>query len=269
MGIPFGNDPEIKREQVFAGPLAKPSTLVIDRLRAATRVRDPEWVPLTQPLAPFESIVTDLADGDTGAEVLTLRRLLGGWRFYDSFRTDPDAATRHPQIGTRSYTLAHGGENLAAVWATIYEDDRGRPLDDEVERAFPGARVNVEASDGRLQLVMHQPGLLRPLAATELSDGTLRYLLLCAALLPARPSPLIVLNEPEASLHPAVLDPLARLITAASEHTQVIVVTHAERLAAQLEHAGALTHRLRADLAGTIIDGQGMLDRPSWHWGSR
>ena len=30
---------------------------------------------------------------------------------------------------------------------------------------------------------MRQHGLLRPLKAAELSDGTLRYLLLCAALL--------------------------------------------------------------------------------------
>lgn len=265
----FGNDPEIKREQVFAGPVAKPATLLIDRLRAMTRVRDREWVTLAQQLGSYESIVTDLADGDTGAEVLALRRLLGGWRFYDSFRIDPDAAPRHPQIGTRSYTLAHGGENIAAVWATTREDDRGEPLDAEVARAFPGARVEVEASEGRFRLVVHQPGLLRPLETSELSDGTLRYLLLCAALLPARPGPLIVLNEPESSLHPSLLEPLARLIAAASAHTQVLVVTHADLLAAELERAGALTHRLRSDLAGTGIDGQGLLDRPLWNWGSR
>lgn len=265
----FGNDPEIKREQVFAGPAAKPSTLLIDRLRAVTRVRSDGWITLGQPLEASDSIVTDLSDSDTAPEVLTLRKLLGGWRFYDSFRVDPDAAPRRPQIGTRSYTLAHQGENIAAVWATTHEADRGAPLDAEVDRAFPAARVEVVASDNRLRLRLRQPGLLRPLDAGELSDGTLRYLLLCAALLPARPAPLIVLNEPEASLHPALLEPLARLIAAASEQTQVVVVTHAERLSADLERAGAITHRLRADLAGTVVDGQGMLDRPAWNWGSR
>ncbi len=265
----FGNDPEIKREQVFAGPVPKPSSLLVDRLRAVTRVRDSTWVTVRQALEPFDSIVTDLADGDTGPEMLALRRLLGGWRFYDSFRIDPDAPSRQPQVGTRSYTLAHGGENLAAVWATTTEAGHGGALDAEVERAFPGASVGVEASDGRFRLVMHQPGLLRPLEMSELSDGTLRYLLLCAALLPARPAPLLVLNEPESSLHPSLLAPLARLIAEASAHTQVLVVTHAERLSSELERAGALTHRLRADLAGTAVDGQGMLDRPAWNWGSR
>ena len=116
---------------------------------------------------------------------------------------------------------------------------------------------------------MHQPGLLRPLDATELSDGTLRYLLLCAALLPAQPGPLIVLNEPESSLHPDLLGPLARLIAAASTHTQVVVVTHAAPLASALEDAGALTHRLESTPSGTRIAGQGTLDRPAWNWGSR
>src|SRR3546814_1387035 len=68
-----------------------------------------------------------------------------------------------------------------------------------------------------------QSGLLRPLSAEELSDGTLRYLLLAVALLSTEPPPLIVLNEPESSLHPDLLTPLAELIAAASVDTQVVV----------------------------------------------
>ena len=276
LGIPqsagptlFHRDPELKREQVFAGPLAKPSTLLIDRTRASTRVRDGAWRVLAQPLMPYETILTDLAEGDTGPELLTLRRMLSGWRFYDHFRTDPAAPVRNPQVGTRTLVLAHDGADLAAAWATIQDAGFGGPLAVEVARAFPGARVEVQESDGRLRLVLHQPGLLRPLDATELSDGTLRYLLLCAALLPAQPGPLIVLNEPESSLHPDLLEPLARLIAAASTHTQVVVVTHAAPLASALEGAGALTHRLESTPSGTRIAGQGTLDRPAWHWGSR
>ncbi len=276
LGIPqveqgniFARDPELKREQVFAGPVAKPATLLIDRLRGATRVRDGGWVSLRQQLNPFESIVTDLADGDTAPELLTLRRMLGGWRFYDHFRVDADAPARQPQVGTRSQTLTHGGENLAAVWATIQDAGHGAALGSAVSRAFPGAEVRVETGEGRFRLVMGQPGLLRPLETAELSDGTLRYLLLCAALLPARPAPLIVLNEPEASLHPDLLEPLAELVAEASTRSQVVVVTHAERMSRALEREGALVHRLEPGVDGTTIAGQGMLDRPAWNWGSR
>lgn len=265
----FARDPEIKREQVFAGPIAKPSTLLIDRLRQATRVREDSWTVLDQKLAPFESVLLDLADGDTGLELLSLRRTMSGWRFYDHFRTDVDAPVRQMQVGTRQRTLSHGGENLAAVWASIRDAGRGAALDTEVERAFPGARVRVEGMDGRFRLVMEQPGILRPLDAAELSDGTLRYLLLCAALLPAHPAGLIVLNEPESSLHPSLLDALGRLIVAASARSQVLVVTHAAALARSLADAGALTHRLEPRSDGTRIAGQGMLDVPAWNWGSR
>jgi predicted ATPase len=58
-------------------------------------------------------------------------------------------------------------------------------------------------------------GLPRPLKTSELSDGTLRYLLLVAALLSPRPPALMILNEPETSLHPDLLPPLARLIAQA------------------------------------------------------
>lgn len=264
---PFARDPEIKREQVFAGALAKPATLLIDRLRGNTRVRDGSWVDLDQKLASYESIVTDLADGDTAPELLTLRRMMGGWRFYDHFRVDADAPARRAQVGTRSQTLAHDGANLAAVWATVVDAGHGAALDRAVSGAFPGSRVQVEAADGLFRLTLHQPGLLRPLDAAELSDGTLRYLLLCAALLPARPAPLLVLNEPEASLHTALLEPLAALIAAASERTQLIVVSHARPLVDRLPDDGRI--ELRRGTAGTSVEDQGFLDVPAWNWGSR
>ena len=48
--------------------------------------------------------------------------------------------------------------------------------------------------------------------ASELSDGTLHYLCLLAALLSPRPPSLLALNEPEASIHPDLIGPLAKLI---------------------------------------------------------
>lgn len=264
---PFARDPEIKREQVFAGAVAKPATLLIDRVRAHTRVRAERWVALDQPLAPFESIVTDLADGDTAPELLALRRTLGGWRFYDHFRVDLDAPARHARVGTRTPTLSHDGADLAATWATIVDAGHGAALDRAVDEAFPGSRVEVQANDGLFRLVFRQRGLLRPLEAAELSDGTLRYLLLCAALLPARPAPLLVLNEPESSLHTSLLEPLARLVIAAAERTQVLVVSHASSLVDALPDPARV--ELRSGAGGTEVVGQGFMDVPAWHWGSR
>ena len=97
--------------------------------------------------------------------------------------------------------LSDDGGDLAAAVQTIIEagfDDLPRAVAD----AFDGASVSVAVHDGLFDLQLHQRGMLRPLRAAELSDGTLRFLLWAAALLSPQPPSLMVLNEPETSLHP-------------------------------------------------------------------
>ncbi|MDP1068932.1 AAA family ATPase, partial [Klebsiella pneumoniae] len=90
-----------------------------------------------------------------------------------------------------------------AALQTIREIGDPDALQQAVSDAFPGARLNIQPlQGGRFAIEFYQEGLLRPLSAAELSDGTLRYLLLIAALLTPRPPTMMVLNEPETSLHP-------------------------------------------------------------------
>ncbi|KAF1067983.1 MAG: hypothetical protein GAK39_03746 [Variovorax sp.] len=121
---------------------------------------------------------------------------------------------------------------------------------------------------------MHQHGLLRALTAAELSDGTLRYLLWIAALLTPRPPALLVLNEPETSLHPDLLPALGRLIAHAARESQVIVVSHASRLIAALEEAAAGGVALQSvvlekRLGETRIANLDMGEIPRWEWPAR
>jgi predicted ATPase len=141
-------------------------------------------------------------------------------------------------------------------------------LDQAVEDAFPGARVEVVVEDGgRFALQFHQEGLLRPLSGAELSDGTLRYLLWVAALMTPRPPALMVLNEPETSLHPDLLPALGRLVIEASKHSQIWVVSHAARLVRSLEeHPECRSVHLEKELGETRIEGLKSLEAPPWHW---
>ncbi|HVE52774.1 MAG TPA: AAA family ATPase, partial [Ramlibacter sp.] len=126
--------------------------------------------------------------------------------------------------------------------------------------------------DIQFETQMHQPGLLRPLRAAELSDGTLRYLLLVAALLTPRPPPLLVLNEPESSLHPDLLPALGRLVAQAARSSQVVVVSHAVRLVAALEDAHDVEVRsvvLEKDLGETRIVNLDADEVPPWQWPGR
>jgi predicted ATPase len=80
----------------------------------------------------------------------------------------------------------------------------------------------------------------------------------------------MILNEPEASLHPDLLPALARLIGVAAKQTQVIVVSHASRLIAALEQNPACQSvQLEKTAGATQILGQGKLDRPAWKWLNR
>lgn len=266
----FTRDPEIKREQLFSGPFARPGTLFVDRQRGGVRVRgDDGWESVDQSMGPGQSVLLDLVDGTARWETASLRSRIASWRFYDHFRTDASAPARQPQVGTRTRWLSDDGSDLAAVWATTTEAGRGAPLDEAVDRAFPGSRVQISVTDGSFRLQLRQPGLLRPLDAAELSDGTLRYLLWCAALLPADPPPLLVVNEPESSLHESLIDPLGSLLAHAASQTQVIVVTHSAPLRRALAEAGGSVVELESNGYGTRVRDQLPLERPSWHWPSR
>jgi predicted ATPase len=80
----------------------------------------------------------------------------------------------------------------------------------------------------------------------------------------------MVLNEPETSLHPDLLPALARLILAAAKHTQIIVVSHAQALIAELA-ADPLCRRLhlRKDFGETTLDGATLFNTPKWVWPNR
>jgi predicted ATPase len=267
----FALDPEIKREAIWAGPFLRPASLLVDRRGAVARARaGRDWRVVAEHLNVFESVFTQMADPERAPEVMLLRESIRGWRFYDHFRVDAEAPARWAQLGTRTPVLSHDGRDLAAAWQTIRELGDAQALDDAVEDAFPGAKVEVAISDGRFGLQFSQHGLLRPLSSAELSDGTLRYLLWIAALHTPRPPPLMVLNEPETSLHPDLLPALARLIVRAAQRSQVWVVSHASRLIAALEEVFECNViHLEKELSQTRIAGQRPLDEPAWHWPER
>ncbi|ESQ81937.1 hypothetical protein AEAC466_19600 [Asticcacaulis sp. AC466] len=265
----FPHDPQIKAESLWIGQVLNRRNEIARRKGPLIQVRDKAnlWQEVLTNLSPFDSMMTHGSDPREGAELLLVRESMRNWRFYDHFRTDRDAPLRKPQIGTHSPVLSSDGHDLAAAIETIRAVGAAEDLDAAVDDAFPGAAIHVEFSGAYVELLMQQKGLLRPLQTTELSDGTLRYLLLIAALLSPRPPSLMVLNEPEMSLHPDLLAPLGRLIAAASRRSQVIVVSHAPELVTALEAAAPVRRiLLEKELGETLIRDQ---DKPDWEWPDR
>jgi predicted ATPase len=268
----FGLDPQIKRECIWHGQTLRPSTLLVDRNGPLVKIRsdDDEWKVVTDRLSAFDSMMTHFSDPRNAPEMLMLRESIRNWRFYDHFRVDADSPVRSLQIGTLSPILSNDGSDLGAAIQTIREIGDSPALAAAVEDAFPGAHLLIDILDGRFAVSMQQHGLLRPLSAAELSDGTLRYLLWIAALLTPRPPALMVLNEPETSLHPDLLGALARLIARASQNTQIIVVTHAAKLVSELrEQTGCYFIQLEKSLGETAVIGTSQLRVPRWQWPGR
>ena len=234
----FQTDPDIKSESLrFGGAKGK---VMAKRKGPVIDLRTPEEKSKTSPLpvhAP-ESMLSEVRDGIQFPALAAAREILLTWRFYHQFRTDPDSPMRRPRIGSWSSILAHDGSNLAATLQSIAESGRKAQLDEAVEAAFPGTSWRAVDDSGGFQLQIARPGIRRWLDASELSDGTLRFFCLCAALLTPKPPPLLVFNEPETSLHPGLLEPLADLVLKTPPETQVIVVTHARELTERIADQG-------------------------------
>ncbi len=265
----FTRDPEIKHECIWAGDFYRTASALVHREGPMVKIRDGrKWKVINQHLSTRQSLFDNGADPASAPEIFSLRDTIRNWRFYDHFRTDRDAPARKAQLGTRTPVLHHDGRDVAAAIQTIRETGDPHRLDETISDAFPGASLTVEIhDDGRFSLRFKQYGLLRTLTGAELSDGTLRYILWVAALLTPRPPALMVLNEPETSLHPDLLPALARLILHASEHSQVWVVSHSNRLINALaddERCQMLS--LEKQLGQTVLPSVGLLDEPAWYW---
>jgi predicted ATPase len=210
---------------------------MLERTGPSASIRDDEGRMTAYPFAldSSESVLAQISEPHRYPETSQLREELRRWRFYHGFRTDSESALRRPRIGVMTPVLDHDGSDLAAALQTILEIGDAEALNEAVASAFAGAKIEVLSEDTRFRLRMYMPGVVRPLEATELSDGTLRFLCVTAALLSPRPPDLLALNEPETSLHPDLLEPLARLVARASRDAQLWITTHSPILTDAVE----------------------------------
>jgi len=204
-----------------------------------------------------ETALAAFRDGGRYPELEAVRREMLGWRLYHDFRTDAGSPIRQPCHAITTPTLSSDGRDLAAVLATlsvIRQDTTD--LDAAIDDAFPGALLDASDEGSLCRMSLTFPDMPRAFAAHELSDGTLKYLCLLGALMGYRLPPLIALNEPEASLHPSLLAPLARLIASAAGRTRIWIVTHSDELAGHLlEETGKRARRVVKSAGATGMEG--------------
>ncbi|WP_369790505.1 AAA family ATPase [Rouxiella sp. WC2420] len=131
------------------------------------------------------------------------------------------------------YELQVGFENSPGPGSSIFTLDpwvKAESLWMTGHQRRPSSRL-VDASLGRFQMMMQREGIYRPLEASELSDGTLRFVCLAVAILSPRPPSFMAFNEPENSLHPDLIPALAMLLAETSRYSQLWITSHSPELA--------------------------------------
>jgi predicted ATPase len=136
-----------------------------------------------------------------------------------------------PSVATFSKRVAPDAQNLISVLHTLYSSDRDfeREVNAAMAAAFGDEYVKLvfpPDADQRVQLRIRWKSLTREQSAADLSDGTLRFLVLLAVLGNPNPPPVIAIDEPDTGLHPAMLPIIAEYATAAATRAQVILTTH-------------------------------------------
>jgi predicted ATPase len=176
--------------------------------------------------------------GDT-TPITEVGRNFGGIRIYREFRTSGPLSTVRNGVSSSAMRdfLHDGGDNLAVVLQDL--DFKGvhpqiRSYIQQFCDRFEDVKFRLDGSIARNY--MQERGLLEPLPAVRLSDGTLKFLCLLAVLLNPDTPPLICIEEPEVGLHPDAIKIVAAALIDASERTQLIVTTHSEALIDALSH---------------------------------
>jgi predicted ATPase len=255
----FAFEPQVKAEELSVETGSRPVTMV-KRTGPGIMVRGERGRMEEYPEQAMtsETAISLLGDAGHYPEVGTFRRMVDGWRFFHGFRTDRDSPLRRPCLAVTPPLLDQDGGNLAAVFATLVHT-RGDTveLDRAVAAALGGAKLQVPDPGEYAEFGLVFPDFPKRLfQPRELSDGQIRFLGLAAALMSYRQPPLIALNEPEASLHPDMLPPLADMIGEASRSSQIWIVTHSEQLASAVEErCGVRPKRVIRKDGATWIEG--------------
>jgi len=254
----FQIEPLIKEGRIIA-TVAKRKVAMMERVGPVVHLRNADGAREMHKdsVLSSETALVAFRDGARYPEIEAVRQEMLDWRLYHDFRTDEASPIRQPCHAIATPTLSADGHDLAAVLGTLFVIRRETTdLQRAFADAFPGAFLSAGDSGSWCELSVRYPDFQRPFGAHELSDGTLKYLCLLGALMGYRLPSLIALNEPEASLHPSLLPPLARLIARAAQRTRVWIVTHSEALAAALhEETGKNPRRVIKEDGATNIEG--------------
>ena len=160
------------------------------------------------------------------------------------FRINPDEMRQPRPVG--SPLLTETGANIASAVRSLGSNPR---LLAPMQRIVPGlTEISTDEIGGYIALAFKQAqpsGEDARFNATQLSDGALRALGIIVAVEQMLPGELIIIEEPEASIHPGAANVLFDVLKDASEKGGVLITTHSPELLSAARDEEILVCELR------------------------
>jgi len=193
-------------------------------------------------IIPDQSILSQRKDPEQYPELSYLGNKFSEIGLYRNWQTGRDSVSRKAQqTDLPEHPLLEDGGNLGLVLNNLQYQLGSRQIIEKLQLFYDAAEeLSIKIYGGTVQIFIRETGLIQPIPATRLSDGTLRYLFLIALLLDPTPPPLICIEEPEIGLHPDILPAIAEMLIEASQRTQLIVTTHSDALVSALSPESVL-----------------------------
>ena len=157
------------------------------------------------------------------------------WMVYHFHDTTATSGMRRYQDQGHNEKLAADGANIAPYLLRLRES---HPF--SYKQVLNAARVVIPFFDDfilkpnaneMLRLEWRHMGIADyPMRPSQLSDGSIRFICLSAALLQPNLPSMIIIDEPELGLHPNAVAILGEVIASVAEHTQVVVATQSPEI---------------------------------------
>jgi predicted ATPase len=187
--------------------------------------------PAAERIKAEETLLSQVAGLFSDHRIFFFHQFLASLPIYHELRVGDDADVRKAAVTRREVRLSEDGQNLIPALHTLYTTDRHfkSQLNSAMRAAFGRDFDELEfppAEDQRVQLRLHWGPLKNAHSSADLSEGTLRFLMLIAILANPQRGDLIAIDEPEGYLHPSMFPVIADLAFDAAETSQIVFTTH-------------------------------------------
>jgi predicted ATPase len=181
-----------------------------------------------------ELVLRQISDPYRFLPLYTLKLAIDSIAVYDYFDTTPGSRIRQNSFDGIETRLLFTGENLVQILSRIknHHSLQYEEIETLLTKVNPNFKdINFDKLGNNFYLTLREKKLAQTVGIAQISDGTLRYLLLLSILLNPERGGLVTLDEPEIGLHPDMINTIAEAIKKASgNHSQLIIATHSPQL---------------------------------------